>query len=58
MHITLGFCAWDILGLAALVAAVAVLVIHASRHKKCRRELEDELSAKMSKRASEGKLFN
>ena len=57
MHGTLGFCAWDILGLAALVAAIAVLTVHTSRHKKRRKELEDELSAKMLKKTAEGNLL-
>ena len=57
MHGTLGFCAWDILGLAALVAAIVVLAVHTSKHKKRRKELEDELSITMLKKTSEGNLF-
>ena len=57
MHGTLGFCAWDILSLAALVAVIAVLVVHTSKHKKRRKELEDELSAKMLKKTAEGNLL-
>ncbi len=48
-HSSLGFCWWDLLALAVLVAAVVLFVIQYRKMKKHEKELEDELSSLYAK---------
>ncbi len=53
IHLSYGFCLWNLLALIVTAILVVVLVVHAFKQKKRRKKMEEKLEELQAQKAAE-----